>query len=263
MIYTPNAAEDDMGQNPPSSYYIITRRKQAPFLIQKMPELCGPFGLKRTPAYQFIGRLRDYKPHLKDVLVVSSTASTDVGLITRADQPLSKESAAQGTVNLFTTTEVSDDTKRACLPLKDSVDESSAVGLGVDLSSTEKVVSPIQGEDILESSTPLPNVLILNNDGILCSWWFVYSEAIRQNVPYQGLASATAQPQRNRSCNHNRPSPRQHYLGLASRLLWKVDKEAKELLAARRLWVLTKAQALERHRLGHPLSGTLSGSQMH
>ena len=195
MIYTPNAAEDDMGQNPPSSYYIITRRKQAPFLIQKMPELCGPFGLKRTPAYQFIGRLRDYKPHLKDVLVVSSTASTDVGLITRADQPLSKESAAQGTVNLFTTTEVSDDTKRACLPLKDSVDETSAVGLGVDLSSTEKVVSPIQGEDILESSTPLPNVMILNNDGILCSWWFVYSEAIRQNVPYQGLASATAQPQ--------------------------------------------------------------------
>lgn len=195
MIYTPNAAEDDMGQNPPSSYYIITRRKQAPFLIQKMPELCGPFGLKRTPAYQFIGRLRDYKPHLKDVLVVSSTASTDVGLITRADQPLSKESAAQGTVNLFTTTEVSDDTKRACLPLRDSVDETSAIGLGVDLSSTEKVVSPIQGEDILESSTPLPNVLILNNDGILCSWWFIYSEAIRQNVPYQGLASATAQPQ--------------------------------------------------------------------
>lgn len=195
MIYTPNATEDDMGQNPPSSYYIITRRKQGPFLIQKMPELCGPFGLKRTPAYQFIGRLRDYKPHLKDVLVVSSTASTDIGLITRADKPLSKEDAAQGTVNLFTTTEVSDDTKRASLPLKDSVDETSVVGLAVDLSSTEKVISPIQGEDILESSTPLPNVLLLNNDGILCSWWFVYSEAIRQNVPYQGLAPATGQPQ--------------------------------------------------------------------
>lgn len=195
MIYTPNAAEDDMGQNPPSSYYIITRRKQGPFLIQKMPELCGPFGLKRTPAYQFIGRLRDYQPHLKDVLIVSSTASTDVGLITRADRPFSKEDAAQGTVNLFTTTEVSDDTKRASLPLKDSVDETSVVGLGIDLSSTEKVISPIQGEDILESSTPLPNVLLLNNHGILCSWWFVYSEAIRQNVPYQGLASATGQQQ--------------------------------------------------------------------
>ena len=136
MIYTPNAAEDDMGQNPPSSYYIITRRKQAPFLIQKMPELCGPFGFKRTPAYQFIGRLRDYKPHLKDVLVVSSTASTDVGLVTRADKPLSNDESAQGTVNLFTTTEVSDDTKRASLPLKDSVDETSVIGLSIDLTST-------------------------------------------------------------------------------------------------------------------------------
>lgn len=195
MIYTPNAAEDDMGQNPPSSYYIITRRKQAPFLIQKMPELCGPFGFKRTPAYQFIGRLRDYKPHLKDVLVVSSTASTDVGLVTRADKPLSNDESAQGTVNLFTTTEVSDDTKRASLPLKDSVDETSVIGLGIDLTSTEKVVSPIQGEDILESSTPLPNVLLLNNDGILCSWWLIYSDAIRQNIPYQGLAPAGSQSQ--------------------------------------------------------------------
>lgn len=195
MIYTPNVPEDDMGQNPPSSYYIITRRKQAPFLIQKMPELCGPFGLKRTPAYQFIARLRDYKPHLKDVLVVSSTASTDVGLITRADKPLSKDDAALGTVNLFTTTEVSDDTKRASLPLKDSVDETSVVGLGLDLTSTDIVVSPIQGEDITESPTPLPNILLLNNDGILCSWWFTYSEAIRQSIPYQGLTSAGQQPQ--------------------------------------------------------------------
>lgn len=195
MIYTPNAAEDDMGMNPPSSYYIITRRKQGPFLIQKMPELCGPFGFKRTPAYQFIGRLRDYKPHLKDVLIVSSTASTDVGLITRADKALSNDESAQGTVNLFTTTEVSDDTKRASLPLKDSVDETSVIGLGIDLTSTEKVVSPIQGEDILESPTPLPNILLLNNEGILCSWWFIYSDAIRQNVAYQGLVSVSPQQQ--------------------------------------------------------------------
>lgn len=207
MIYTPNVPEDDMGQNPPSSYYIITRRKQAPFLIQKMPELCGPFGLKRTPAYQFIARLRDYKPHLKDVLIVSATASTDVGLITRADKPLSKDDAAQGTVNLFTTTEVSDDTKRASLPLKDSVDETSVVGLGLDLTSTDIVVSPIQGEDITESPTPLPNILLLNNDGILCSWWFIYSEAIRQSIPYQGLTSAGQQTQQPQPQPQAQPQP--------------------------------------------------------
>ncbi|RAK73035.1 FG-nucleoporin NUP159 [Aspergillus fijiensis CBS 313.89] len=192
VVYTPNALEDDMGQNPPSSYYIITRRKQAPFLIQKLPELCMPFGVKRTPAFQFIARLRDYKPHLKDVLIVSSTASTDVGLITRADQPLVKMD--MDTTGLFVTTEVSDDTKRANVPLVASTDETSVIGLGIDLSSKEVVVAPIAGEDIAESSTPLPNVLLLNNEGILCSWWFLYSDAIRQKVLYQGMADQTQAP---------------------------------------------------------------------
>ncbi|KAE8153406.1 hypothetical protein BDV25DRAFT_27623 [Aspergillus avenaceus] len=199
-VYTPNAAEDESGQTPPSSYYIITRRKQEPFLIQKLPELCLPFGFKRAPAYQFIARLRDYRPHLKDVLIVSSTASTDVGLVTRSDQPLASDDAAKSTTGLFVTTEVNDDTKRASLPLKDSVDETSTIGLGIDLSSTEIVVSPIAGEDISESSTPLPNLLLLNNEGILSSWWFIYSESIRQKVPYQGLASVSP-PQKQSQAN--------------------------------------------------------------
>ncbi|PYH91963.1 hypothetical protein BO71DRAFT_442815 [Aspergillus ellipticus CBS 707.79] len=189
MVYTSNAAEDDMGQTPPSSYYIITRRKGAPFLVQKLPELCMPFGFKRAPAYQFIARLRDYKPHLKDALIISSTASTDVGLITRADQPLAGDDAAKATTGLFVTTEVNDDTKRASLPLKDSTDETTVIGLGVDLSSKENVIAPIAGEDIAESSTPLPNVMLLNNEGILSSWWFIYSDSIRQQILYSGMAS--------------------------------------------------------------------------
>ncbi|KAJ5081615.1 hypothetical protein NUU61_009879 [Penicillium alfredii] len=193
MVYTPNALEDDMGQTPASSYYIITRRKQAPFLTQKLPEICSTIGftLKRTPAYQFITRLRDYKPHLKDVLLVSSTASTDVGLITRSDQPLASDDT---TVGQFKTAGVNDDTKRATIPLKESSDETSVIGLSTDLSSTETVLAPIPGEDISESATPLPNLLLLNNDGILSSWWFIYNESIRQKVPYPGLVSAGQAP---------------------------------------------------------------------
>ncbi|KAL2870779.1 FG-nucleoporin NUP159 [Aspergillus lucknowensis] len=195
MVYTPNASEDDMGLTPSSSYYIITRRKQAPFLIQKLPELASPFGFKRAPAYQFICRLRDYKPHLKDALIVSSTASADVGLVTRSDHPLASDDNAKTTVGLFVTTEVNDDAKKASVPLKDSNDETSVIGLGVDLSSSEVVISPIQGEDIDESSTPLPNVLLLNHEGILCSWWFIYSDSIRQKIAYHGLASVSPQQQ--------------------------------------------------------------------
>ncbi|KAL2809659.1 hypothetical protein BJX63DRAFT_445164 [Aspergillus granulosus] len=195
MIYTPNAEEDDMGMTPSSSYYIITKRKQAPFLVQKLPELASPFGYKRAPAYQFISWLRDYKPHLKDVLIVSSTASADVGLITRSDHPLSSEDNAKATVGQFVTTEVNDDAKKASVPLKDSVDETSVIGLAVDLSSSETVVAPIQGADIDESSTPLPNLLLLNHEGILCSWWFIYNDSIRQKIPYHGLASVGPQQQ--------------------------------------------------------------------
>ncbi|KAK1143313.1 hypothetical protein N8T08_006840 [Aspergillus melleus] len=198
MVYTPNTAEDETGQTPPSSYYLITKRKQAPFLIQKLPEVCLPFGYKRAPAYQFIARLRNYEPDLKDALILSSTASTDVGLITRSSKPLASDEDAKKTTDVFTTTEVSDDTKRASLPLSDSDGETSVIGLGVDLSSTENVVAPIAGEDIAESSTPLPNLLLLNNEGILASWWFIYSEAVRKQLPYhgQGTGSQTqAQPQ--------------------------------------------------------------------
>ncbi|KAL4932628.1 FG-nucleoporin NUP159 [Aspergillus undulatus] len=195
MVYTPNTAEDNMGTTPSSSYYIITRKKGAPFAAQKLPELASPFGYKRAPAYQFIARLRGYKPHLNDALIVSSTASADVGLITRSDQPLASDDGAKAAVGHFATTEVNDDSKKASVPLKDSAYETSVVGLALDLSSSEPVIAPIPGEDILESSTPLPNLLLLNHEGILCSWWFIYSDAIRQKIPYDGLASVKPQQQ--------------------------------------------------------------------
>ncbi|KAL4759250.1 FG-nucleoporin NUP159 [Aspergillus foveolatus] len=193
MVYTPNVAEDDTGLTPSSSYYIITRRKQQPFLIQKLPELASPFGYKRAPAYQFIARIRNYKPHLTDALIVSSTASADIGLITRSSQALASDDSARAIVGQFATTEVNDDSKKASVPLKDSIDETSVIGLGLDFSSSEPVIAPIQGEDIAESSTPLPNLLLLNHEGVLCSWWFIYNESIRQKVPYDGLTSVKTQ----------------------------------------------------------------------
>ncbi|KAJ6135128.1 hypothetical protein N7512_000288 [Penicillium capsulatum] len=199
MIYTPNGLEDDMGGNPQSHYYIITRRKQAPFLIQKMPEICNTMGfsIKRAPAYQFIARLRDFQPHLRDVLMVSSTLSTDVGLIARSDKPLAHDEAAKSVVGQFTVAEVNDDTKRAALPLAENSDETSVIGLSTDLTSRDNVIAPLQGEDIAESSSPLPALFLLNNQGHLAAWWFVYSESVRQKVPYPGLVS----PQQSASGN--------------------------------------------------------------
>ena len=207
-----------MGSVPPSSYYIVTRRKQAPFMFQKLPELCMPFGVKRSPAYQFIARLRDFKPHLKDLLIVSSTASSDIGLISRSDQPLSDDDIAKQNTGLFTTTEISDDAKRAEIPLTDASDETSVVGLGIDLSSTDNVADPIPGEDIAESATPLPSLLLLNNDGIVSSWWFVYSDSIRQKVAYSGMSVLSGQVQQPQQAPQQPPQQQQPSFGMSSLL---------------------------------------------
>ncbi|KAL1970096.1 hypothetical protein VTN77DRAFT_6501 [Rasamsonia byssochlamydoides] len=188
VIYTPNEAEDEMGSVPPSDYYIVQRRQQAPFLFRKLPEVCLPFGVKRAPAYQFVARLRDFKPHLKDALIISSTASTDLGLITRSTEPLTDSMTTDEVTNVFASTSITDEVRQATLPMTESSEETSTIGLGIDLSSTENVESPILGADIAESAHPLPNVMVLNNAGILVSWWFIYSESIRQKIPYHGLA---------------------------------------------------------------------------
>jgi nucleoporin NUP159 len=177
-----------MGSVPPSDYYVVQRRQQAPFLFRKLPEVCLPFGVKRAPAYQFVARLRDFQPHLKDALIVSSTASTDLGLITRSAQPLTDSVPADEVTNVFTSTSITDEVRQAALPMTEASEETSTIGLGIDLSSTEKVETPILGADIAETPSPIPNILVLNNEGILVSWWFIYSESIRQGIPYHGLS---------------------------------------------------------------------------
>ncbi|EEH11478.1 conserved hypothetical protein [Histoplasma capsulatum G186AR] len=200
VVYTPTSSSE--GQ-PESTYYIINRQPPDNYTFQKLPEVCPPWGLERNPAYQFIGRLRDFKPELKDALIVSSTASTDIALLTKSSKPLAEEGGVPVT-DAFTVTTMSEDSRRAELPLTDDSENTSPIGLAIDLSSKDIVSSPIPGEDIQDSGIPLPNVLVLNNDGVLSSWWFVYSESIRQRVPYHGLVAAgveqsvqQSQPQQN------------------------------------------------------------------
>ncbi|KAL2374172.1 hypothetical protein RJ035_006918 [Blastomyces gilchristii] len=186
IVYTPTSSPESQ---PESTYYIINRQPPDNYTFQKLPEVCPPWGLERNPAYQFICRLRDFKPDLKDVLIVSSTASTDIGLFTKSSKPLAEEGGTPVT-DAFTVTTMSEDSRRAELPLTDDSENTSPVGLAIDLSSKDTVSSPIPGEDIQDSGTPLPMILVLNNDGVLSSWWFVYSESVRQRVPYHDLVAA-------------------------------------------------------------------------
>ncbi|KAM5469163.1 hypothetical protein MauCBS54593_004515 [Microsporum audouinii] len=185
IVYTPTNTPD--GPPPVSNYYIATRKPPDQYEFRKLPEVSPPFGLTRHPAYQFTARMRDFEPHLKEALIVASTASTDIGLIT--------QSTADGTPT-FATLTMADDSRRAVLPMTEDMNDTSPIGMCLDLSSRDSVLSPIPGdEEIKESTSPLPALLVLTNDGMLSSWWFVHSESIRQRKPYSGLVSVSSKGQ--------------------------------------------------------------------
>ncbi len=141
-------------------------------------------------------RLKNFPPNLTDAIIVASTVSVDVGLITRSKTPLSSDFPAEKVSNVFTTTMMADDSRRAQLPMTEDLTDTSAIGVSLDLSSKDKVLRPLPKEEHDTSPGPLPALMILNHEGILSTWWIVYAESIRQGTSFPGLAAvAASQPQ--------------------------------------------------------------------
>lgn len=112
-------------------------------------------------------------------------------MITCSQVPLSSDPMAAETANQYATTSIANDSRKAQLPVDESMIDTSPIGLALDLSSRENVRKPIPSEEIDASPTPLPGVAILNNEGVLSYWWFVYSDSIRQGKAYPGLVAAS------------------------------------------------------------------------
>lgn len=194
VAHTPSNFDNSMLPN--SSWHLITRQPPASFVFQKITDAAGPFSsVIRQPPHPYLLRLKDFPPNLQDFLVVGSTASTDIGLFTRAKTPLAKDKPADKITGVFTMTEMSDDSRRAQLPMSGDLTDTSPIGFALDLSSTEKVVRPIPGDELDESITPLPAFMVLNTEGVLAAWWIVYSESVRQGTIYPGLVAAGDTPQ--------------------------------------------------------------------
>lgn len=178
-------------------FHLVSRNPQNPksFLFQKLPEVCPSFGSNRLPPYCSMQRLKDFPPNIQDLIVVVSTASADVGLFTRAKVPLTNEFDMQKVTNTFTATSIADDARRASLPIQTSGEgaDTTSIGVALDLSSIEKVKRPLPQEEYDETNGPLPGLMVLNEEGILSSWWIVYADSIRQNTAYPGLVNNASQ----------------------------------------------------------------------
>ena len=179
-------------QQEASVYHVITRQQPpggAPptFTFQKITDPVEPFGSDKAPHHSVL-RLKDFPPNLQDLLLVSSTATENIGLLSRSKTPLASDKPADSIINCFTTTELADDSKRAALPMSEDLMETFPIGIALDLSSKDKVYKPIPTDEIDQSPGPLPGLWVLNNEGVLCSWWVVYNESIRSGTSYPGLA---------------------------------------------------------------------------
>lgn len=178
----------------PCEYYIIDREpKTTNYLFKRLTEPLPLMGMERLPTSHLLVRLRNFPPSLTDLVLVAATSSTEVGLITKAGQSLSAEAKADE----FASTLIADENRRAVLPLSSSGDgETSPVGMALDFSSTELVRAPVpEAADIDETSHSVPQLLILNNEGLLCSWWILYSESVLQKTQHPAMRSATAAEQ--------------------------------------------------------------------
>ncbi|KUJ22255.1 uncharacterized protein LY89DRAFT_606628 [Mollisia scopiformis] len=192
MVHTPS--NFDNSQAPLSTFNVVTRNppgKPANIVYQKISDPAAPYGLNRSPPHHFLLRLKDFPPNLQDALIIASTASTDIGLFSRSKTPLTNTKPAEKITGVFTMTEMTDDSRRAALPMTAELNDTSPIGFALDLSSKEKVPKPIPtDEEIAETPTPVPALMVLNNEGVLMAWWIIYSESIRQGTPYPGLVAA-------------------------------------------------------------------------
>ena len=192
-VHTPQSQGSD--QSPDSVFNIVTKHPTDGFMFQKLIEPVGPFGMAtRATPHHFMLRLKDYPPNLQDLIAVASTASTDIGLLTRSKVPLTNQKPAEKVTDVFTMTEMSDDSRRAQLPSNAELSDTSPIGFAFDFSSTEKILQPIPTDpEISESPIPLPLLTVLNNEGVLSAWWVVYNEAVRSSTVYPGMNVASSQ----------------------------------------------------------------------
>ncbi|TID13908.1 hypothetical protein E2P81_ATG06972 [Venturia nashicola] len=187
VVHTPNDPPEPDRAPDSIIHYVQSDKGRTAFQYQSVNDPAGPFGLNRTPPTHYINRLRNWHT-LTDMLIFSSVASTDVGLITQSTVPLAS-GAPEG---VYTGTSFADDTQRAGLPMSamDDMQETSPIGMALDLSSTDKIPKPIPEDEMDESPFPLPGLLLLNNEGVLCAWWIVNKAAVRENKIFPGLVVA-------------------------------------------------------------------------
>lgn len=195
-------------QNNESIFHILVRASNnSSFQYTRLPDPVPPFGMDaRSPPYFFHAIIKQYAPNMKDMIIFSNTVSSDIGLVSRFSTPISGEPLIPA--DAWCTTTIGDDTRRAQLPLNgESFQDTSPIGMALDLSSKDNVKRPVGGEEIEASPGPLPILMVLNHEGLLSAWHVVYNDAIERNEKYTGMMVYAQQDQPQQQPQQQVPRP--------------------------------------------------------
>ncbi|KAK5114306.1 hypothetical protein LTR62_002557 [Meristemomyces frigidus] len=190
-VVQPGVVQPDSmdSSSPVNSFFHIATRENAKsqvWLFRTIEDPSPPgFSPGRSPPHHYIQRLKDWPPHLDDLLVIISTVTTEVGVLSKASKPLAPD-APVAAFNMTSNYKVP-----ATMPMSAAGQDTFALGMALDLSVTERTISPIPGDnEVAESPTPLPALYVLNSEGVLRVWYIAYKDSIRQKIAFPDLVAA-------------------------------------------------------------------------
>ncbi|KAL5431928.1 hypothetical protein PMIN07_008786 [Paraphaeosphaeria minitans] len=187
LIYAPRDSLEELMYR-----FVTTNKTYNSFTFRETPydlvfsSLDGP--TRTSPPRFHMQRLRKWEPDLDDMIIVTASHSSEVGVVTRSRQPIGP---GVTTVNEYQMATLQDHRKAALpqIPKSDKTD-SALIGEALDLSAEEKASRPsARLEEIDESPTPLPAYFMLTHEGLLAGWWVVWDKALEAGIAYSGLVS--------------------------------------------------------------------------
>ncbi|QRV89838.1 hypothetical protein RhiJN_17856 [Ceratobasidium sp. AG-Ba] len=160
-------------------YNILFDSKAKTASYIKFTDPAPPFGLVSRLSSRHYSRLTGWTP-TKHLIFVADGPSTDVGIVGCLDP-----SEAAGKDTPWATLEV-DETSRVSLPMDDDMNETSVMGLDLDLTSTDEISNSKEAGDDAAPSPPSPILHLYTSAGLLISYHILNSREGR----YPGMHAA-------------------------------------------------------------------------
>jgi hypothetical protein len=130
------------------------------------------FGNTSLPPWFWFQTLHNWRPGIKDLVLCSVTAGSDIGLLGRGDETDPKERWRIWTIE--------DENRRPTVPYDmEKNEETIVVGMQLDFTATKKIEKPLYPDEDPAECDPLPILWLLNTSGQLAGWTIMYIPGIK------------------------------------------------------------------------------------